>query len=975
MSSGNRQLLNPDRRLRAGCYYMHFEPTYPYWGENDPPEDSARQVREYSGTLRVVHYNNEGTRAFSPKETESGQTGEVLNISGDLYARPPGAQVPDCKPIPIFPIPEYRFYLLGTRIEDGERGEFTLFLDSYDFCAGRGNPPCPVTVRLRWGQAPDGSRSAFDFLEGSVWDENHDQIGNLSLKWVSNYLRSGVIEIDRVNDVAMPLNNHSGIEKELSGHVEQIAWSDVFEACGWSMEALISDQPAEPASKIWSEPELHRALPELLDSFDVDHEWRYHIFCVGKLEDTGRGYEFQSEGGEIGSGLFESVVLAAKYEFSGTDSKNRTWGILEGRTLDETPAYFRTAAHEIGHALNLEHNFSTPGFMATTDAVREISEKKATRQGINVLNAIEWKFAPDDLERLRHWPDIVVRPGTKQRPKFTLPGIDVFRFDPLFGGADENAPKIELEFDVKPLCEQVPLGAPVRILLTLTNKGGAPIKVPQLRLKAGNISGRVESRSADVRSFVPLSGPDDDLGLETLDPESSIKGSLTLLSGPDGALFPEPGSHTVTVDLQVYRNGTYFGLSKSTQVWVEPFVDEKQRRVATLLLQSKAALVNFVIGDGLTEGNQAINLALNNPILGPHYAIVALKRLCRNVGLVSGSLDKALLVLAKGQPILTDLEIAGELRKQRPKLTDSAITDLLMNDRIKGDSEIEALRKKREPILTDWELAGLVRAVRYSLGLPSGEEAQATTPKAPIFAPYTLVLDLQYIGTRIVLGEIDQRTLDLFLNGLKQERQAKGGSSALNPTRVKEILRNLLKEKIGLTVEATYELTELLLAHDNKVFKAIQAYDDGDAKGQEKIREAFAEVGLTTGDLKRIKTRVEKILRSSPGVLPAGILLEAGEKILQFVKEINIKEELGFAFLTNLCDNLNKIGIPIAAADIIRARPAESRPQALELGTLSGERRPQSDGDGSGGNGSGASHHYSSVDPQKSEPTDAIAKP
>src|SRR3954469_7446011 len=177
MNSDNRQILNPDRRLRAGCYYLHFEPTYPYWGEDDPPEDREREVVTYGGTMRVVHYNNAGDKALTLADARKGKAGQVLYLSGDLYALPPARGICFCKDIPIFPIKDYRFYLLATDIEPGDNGEFTLCLKSYEFSGGALNPCGIVRAILRWTEAPTGSHSAFDYLEGFVWDENDNLIG------------------------------------------------------------------------------------------------------------------------------------------------------------------------------------------------------------------------------------------------------------------------------------------------------------------------------------------------------------------------------------------------------------------------------------------------------------------------------------------------------------------------------------------------------------------------------------------------------------------------------------------------------------------------------------------------------------------------------------------------------------------------------------------------------------------------------
>lgn len=894
MNPGNTQILNPDGRLQPGCYYMRFKPIAPYWRDGDNPQDRERGIEEYEGTLRVVHYNNRGDQAFTIEQLEKGERGQVLFMSGDLYAASPYDARQIYKDVPIFARSDYRFYLLATGLEQRSSNEFDLSLTCFEPSKDKWNPS-NVVARLQWSEPPEGVPHS-DYLTGSILDEDGNEFGEITLCWVSFYLRRAFLEIDQVDNVGIPLNNYDGVESRLLlTEDKKRTWESVFAACGWRMEAKQSDQPAEPASKIWTDGELHQALPSLRDSFDLDTEWRYHIFCVGKLDDGGRGYKFDVSGGELDNGdrgykydvsgvklrspVFESVVLAAKYAFA------EQWGSkLKGKALEATPVYFRTAVHEVGHALKLEHNFSTNGFMSTTDTILDDAGKK----GMDVLEAIEWSFAADDLERLRHWPDPVVRPGVRGIPKFSLPGIDEFRLVALQGGSENRPTKIALELDVKPFEEEalVPLGAPVRILLTLTNTGEKPQRAPRLRFKAGNITGTVELPSGEVRTFAPLAETIDELGVEQLEKGDHLTGSLTLLRGPEGPLFPNSGSYKVKVDLWVYEERQFYTLSKSTTVRVGPFRDEKHRRIAELLTRTPETLVSFAIGsgDGLVEGNQAVNLALNNPVLGPYFAVVRLKRLCRNIGRVRGSLDEAVRLLAK-------------------------------------DSK-----------LTPFEMAGLVGTVlpwRRSTSGQTDFDAQAI--QSLVINNY-LKADLRYVGTRIVLGhcKIDEEPLLEFLKFIAPENAATGQDGLVN--NILPTFQKFLRERVGLEETESKELVEMLLVRDTRFSQAIQAYADYPSPvTRQEVHRTAVELGISPKGLVRIADRLREVVGIDPDLIGLDELSRAGELIIESFDNTS-EGDLHEIFVQKLKDCL-------IAAKILPSRSrdgddAEEIPPELPASTL-----------------------------------------
>ncbi|MBI1840102.1 MAG: hypothetical protein HYR88_04540 [Verrucomicrobia bacterium] len=905
MNSPDQQLLNPYRRLRAGCYAMRFSPNTPYRGEDCNADDAERGVCDYEGTLRVVHYNNQGNLALTVDEAEAGKRGWVVYLSGDLYAMDPTEHPFIHKDIPIFPVSDYRFYLQAVGIDERGGDRFDLQLKSRELLStGQWKEWGIVTLELAWDEAPAGSPGAFDHLTGIVRDPDGNESGRVTLSWVSSYLRRALLEIDQVNGVKAPLDNFSGTELSPLAIDARRTWASVYRKCGWRMEAVLSDQPAEPPSKVWSEPELLEALPALRDSDDVDDEWRYHLFCVGQLADGGRGYTFDSRGVAPPSTLFESVVIAARYPFTDGEAGKLEWGELAGRALEDTPAYFRTAVHEMGHAMRLRHNFTTSGFMATTDAIQQtaLTRSAASPRKIDVLGTMEWDFAPDDLERLRHWPDIVVRPGGNG-PEAKLPGIDEFRIMPLLGGLDESLQEPQLTLEVSPLAEEFPLGAPVRLELTLTNRGERDFQAPILRFKSGNLGGSVRSPSGDELRFVPLSHNIDDLGLQAVEPGGTTRGAITLLSGPDGPLFPSPGRYSVTVETRVYRDRQFFSLSRSAEVYVAAIVNERQERVADLLLKRKETLLAFAIGgDSLDQGNQAINLAINNRILGPHYAVVRLKRLARGIGKVQGYLCEALEILTA-----------------------------------EGD---------QEPVLTTSELASLIRILLSNDGFAADRHASSSSSKVSISG--AVQAELRHICVRIVFGDLSDATIDMMLGGMadalgrkasrKEPLAALSSDSRSYGIAASKALQKLLLGKIGLSVTESKTLGEALLAPRIGFFDAMRAYaKDKSEDSRELIRQAAKEAGLPAEGLTRLISRLKGVAVSYPNLLTLGDLVCAERQLLKAFEEAEIPDGYAHKVLSeNLRQNLRRA---LLTRDMTQYDTAPSPAELKKVPTQS-QRKP-----------------------------------
>lgn len=624
------------RGLRAGCYLLNYQ-----------PKSSA--FVSYDGTLRV--------------ETHSGGR----TASGDLYQRPviflpplpgfpPIIRTPILLPgpnpasgIPALARSRYRYYLRVTQILEWFTlgNSFTLGFEMHRFnsTTKTWTNEGSCTAVMTWTTAPTGYPSSGDYLEGDVKNSAGVVVGRLKMGWVSQYLRRAVVEIDRVNASETPLNNGSGVD-----------WRSIFDQVGWDVTVTTSHtNVTEPSGVSWSDAECHQAMINWRDSADLDTQWRYYLLCVRRLDSTSRGIMFDAYGGDANSVPREGAAISSHWNFT-NDSvfpENNNWGLCAGLRFGQSaPAYFRTAVHEIGHAIMMFH----PG-SATGNHIMQVTPQIADNAvaPVQFPNNIEWAFSAEDQRRLRHLPDIAVRPGS------------ILRFGQDVGSAYAGVPfspldmtaEIEgLRVEVSPLLDAVPLGAPVRINFELVNEGPQPVPVPgRLNLKTGHVTGQVIDPSGAVRTFSPIVRYLDETELRVLEPQENLGDSLTLLRGPEGALFAASGLHRVIVTLTWDVGGFLVRLSGETSVMVTPPVDEKHAKAALEILSTPDALVTLAVGgDHLTDGIEAIQTGLKNKVLRPHFEYIEAKRLAQRFGKRKANL-KAAAELISDDTVMSPAEI------------------------------------------------------------------------------------------------------------------------------------------------------------------------------------------------------------------------------------------------------------------------------------------------------------------------------
>jgi len=592
------------RSVRAGCWLVNYAPT-------------GSSVVSFDATLRVEAHS-------------AGRT-----ASGDLYQRPvillpfpPGPPHPILLPgpnpangVPILSRSRYRFYLRVTQILENFTfgNSFQLGFEMWRFTAPSSWAlEGAFSAQMTWIAAPAGYPSTSDYLEGDLKNAAGAVVGRLKMGWVSKYYRKASVEIDSVTGSEQPLDNGAGI-----------GWKQVFDTLGWDVTIKLSDiNVAEPSGPGWSDAEMHAAMLARRDPISLDTEWRYHILAVKMIDSTPRGIMYDAGGTDSNHVPREGVGISTHWIIPDTPE----WGLVRNLRFGTAKApFFRTAVHELGHAMALFHTTVDNGFMNTTDVIAA----SATPMNPFPTN-IKWNYADENLKQLRHYSDEFVRPGGT-----------------AFGTASTTTPPIsptdrivevpELELRVAPLLEQVPIGAPVRVNISLVNRGKTVQRVPaRLSLKTDFVRGWVSGPSDTVRSFSPVIRCIEDQPTTELQPGAEISDALTLLRGAEGALFPSSGLHEITVEVRWDVEPMEVVVRGTATVLVTGARDAEHAAAAHKVLATPDAHLVLVLGgDHLHEGIEAVETAVSDPVLRPHFAVIEAKRLAQRAGKRRPQLSKA----------------------------------------------------------------------------------------------------------------------------------------------------------------------------------------------------------------------------------------------------------------------------------------------------------------------------------------------
>ncbi len=586
--------------LRSGCWLLN-------WYE--PRAEGTGPL--FQGSLRL--------------ERQAGR----LRASGDLYrVAEQGPRLPAAE-VPVFAIDDYLRYLRITQMQASPSGDEMRFSwQPFRFSEGSDPWRREPSLHAVLAQVPASPRyPRAHVLAGSVMDEDGEAVAWITLGWVSAALRRAVLEMDAVVNVPLPQRNRAGQ-----------TWKDFFDAVDWDLQVVTGDDAVpDQAGGMWSDGQLHDAMLCARNRHtDLDQEWRYHLFCVPRLRSTSRGIMFDARGTDANGVPREGAAIAANWPIP----KEPKWGTVAGLSFGKAEdPYLRTAVHEIGHAMGLHHNHSDLGFMNTTGVIAE-----AALPGTFPAN-VQWDFNRLDADHLRHEPDIVVRPG----------GMGFFQIhrNGLLTDRGRNHP--DLVLSAEPLRDVVPLGAPVRIGLTLTNKGDSAVVIPnRLGLAGGCLFGSVTGPNGGRHEFSSLKTHLGDGTCVELAPGKATTHWLTLWRGGGGALFPGPGLYQVALVLAGEGEPGFTKTADCTLLVTDARDDDHALAAKTLLSEPETLPLMVFGGTRYAAGLKAIRKALDIPALFSHWAYIA-ARLLVDQGVDEAAARKQVVTLLK-QAIMSPTE-------------------------------------------------------------------------------------------------------------------------------------------------------------------------------------------------------------------------------------------------------------------------------------------------------------------------------
>jgi len=613
--------------LKPGCYLILFRPAARFDGSMSDT---------YIGTLRV---NDPDQPSRLPASGDLYLLGdEARKLSGannaaemlqEWEAQHRGKKTE----IPIFRMQDYQYYLEVKAVQDlPNRVRLSLQGHKFDplrrtLVAGGAFEIELKPVDKKSVKGANGAKAdSAERLTGRLLSGN-EQRGELALHWISKDMRRAAVRL-----LAIQSKSKSNKPIRFPGQAlpkKVPSWQKLFGAIHWqlSVEEATPDKDLTLApQEKWTPFDLGLKASELRKGLPagLGHDWVYDLLCVSKF-DHGQflGMMFDSEATDLNGRPRESAAVAALETITIGEFKDVAQDAFGGRL------YYRTALHELGHAMNLTHTLLDDGIMNTTNFLLPEPPPPGTKKRITDEDfQPEFVFSPKDREWLQHAPDIAIRPGGISRNEVgwlceCKKDVNVV--------ALRNEPQIELT--VEPLLREVAWGAPVRLNYSLINHG-LPIHVPpDISLRPGLVSGRVTGPDRRTRYFRSLFRCCDALRrgghLEMLTTEKPINSGMTLLRGTQGALFPSPGVYGIELELRWDENGRTNRVLGSTTITIqEPNpTDPEHQRAAEVALNEPLLMPPLVEGLLNKGGLPALSLALHSKTLAPHYLVTAL--ICR----------------------------------------------------------------------------------------------------------------------------------------------------------------------------------------------------------------------------------------------------------------------------------------------------------------------------------------------------------
>jgi hypothetical protein len=168
------------------------------------------------------------------------------------------------------------------------------------------------------------------------------------------------------------------------------------------------------------------------------------------------------------------------------------------------------------------------------------------------------------------------------------------------------------------------------------------------------VRGKVIDPAGTVRAFLPLVQCIESQPVALVSPDGVVSHSATIIRGPQGALFPNAGLYRIVVEVQWDEGSVTRGLTGAADMLVVGASTREQAEVAYEILSTPDTIMTIAASTSDDSGVKAIDRAIKDPTLGPHYAWLDAKRRCRTNN-AAESLD-ALQRLSRAKPVMSSAE-------------------------------------------------------------------------------------------------------------------------------------------------------------------------------------------------------------------------------------------------------------------------------------------------------------------------------
>lgn len=518
--------------LPQGAYFIWFKPTV--------AESEIEVPRVYAGVLRVH-------TAKCPKTEEKGKSecAALATGSGDLYvcdynqalarkdrllAKDESTNLEMSDEIERlketwFPRNAYRYYLrLHDAKEVSKKGFFVFTTESYDGPTKGWEKRQSISLEI----SAEPKLSAQVPTSANVTNGQGTSIGTLFLVRVTTrILRHADVRVHYYDQTKAP--------------VDECQWKKSLRRAQWSV-AVKSVGPApnnnndklDKGGENWSHHALKTFHKENIEPNSAPEEdaWLYNVLVVNKIrlatgaEPLGFMYDLDRQQKDLPR---QGAAVAAERQ-------------INDKCLYEHELLFNTVAlHELGHMQGLYHN--------PLDGLMRIPIERATPGVLASLGSLldQGKFPKherQDLNRLRHLPDLWVRPG----------GVPFgYRYRESALEVQDLVPHTEgLVLDVEPFVARMG-GRPHELVLRLENRSSQCLLCPshrQAQPEYGRLGIYLDTPSGKEEEIWPLRYPRQlpPEASSTLWPGESIEYRIPW-QRPDFPLLPDAGLYRVSAHL------------------------------------------------------------------------------------------------------------------------------------------------------------------------------------------------------------------------------------------------------------------------------------------------------------------------------------------------------------------------------------------------------------------------------------------